>query len=149
MTTYNQKTQDFIKALDTIAPKSLYQLENPGRDAGLIIVDIAPEHFVDQTRQSWVFCSLENSYPSDVFEKALSEAISTNKNLIVEVKSDIDNNFLAQIKEYTSRGLVTLNDKSAVLNPKEVKIVCIMHPEMEGQISYPYFTSMFGPVLRF
>ena len=138
------RIKTFLEVLDNHVPFSEYQISNKKNDLGLVISKISPEDFIRETGQSnsWIVSNDFN------FENILTNGISDNKNIIVYIKNDPENDFISQIKEYYSRGIITKKDKNAVIDPKNLLIICLISKEVLNAISYPYFESLFGPILE-
>jgi hypothetical protein len=140
----SKKIEIFIETLDNPVPISMYQITNKKNDLGLVIGDISPEEFVKKTGNPDVWI-ISNDFN---FEDILIKGISENKNIVVCIKNDLNNEFLSQIKEYTSRGIITKKDKNTTIDPKKLKIICLINKKILDGITYPYFESLFGPVLE-
>lgn len=139
------KIKTFLEILDNPVSLSEYQILNRKKDLGLIISDITLEELIKEmpSDTQWTISLSSN----ENFESILDEAIKETKNVLLAINSDISNNLLSQIKEYSTRGIVTKSSKTSVLKPDDIKIICITTRAMLDQISYPYFETLFGPVI--
>jgi hypothetical protein len=139
------KIKTFLEILDNPVSISEYQISNRKKDLGLIISNLTPEEFTKEipTGIQWIISSSSN----EDFESILDKAIKETKNVLLVINSDISNELLSQIKEFSTRGIITKSSKTSVLKPDNIKIICITTSDMLDQISYPYFETLFGPVI--
>ncbi len=139
------KTKTFLEAVGNPVPLSDYQISEKKQDMGLVISVLSPEDFLQEANddKAWEVSSSQ----SGDFENALEKGIQESRNVLLVINSDPSGDLLAQLKENSARGLVTKSDKASVLDPQNTKIICLVSPEMLEQISYPYFESLFGPVI--
>lgn len=142
MSEKSQKIKDFLQTLTNQVSLSDYQVTKKKNDLALVVGNTPSEFIKDANLQDWF---MSNDYN---FEDALVDAVKQKKNILLLIEHDPRNEFISQIKEYTTRGIITRNDKNAVIDPKNIKIVCLINPKTLNKISYPYFESLFGPVLR-
>jgi hypothetical protein len=142
MTDLYKKIEDFLGALTANVAPSEYAIAEKHKDAGLIVGEVSLADMPKINDHEWI-----ETTPFD-FENAIMDAQEFQQNVLVVIGYDPDSDFITQIKEYSSRGLITKKDKNTTIEIGDTIIVCSIQQNILDQISYPYFMSLFGPILR-
>lgn len=101
-----------------------------------------------------IFLEVDNPNNSDDFLKNLVMANREGKWLMVDLKADPASliiQIIKQLSETNEFSVSHFEDKELFgmkLNPKTRVIFCIENDFLETKITYPYFLSLFGPILR-
>lgn len=142
MTKQRLKIKEFLDILTINVPLSDYQTTSKARDLGLVISSISPENFINDDTKNWIINSEYN------FLDNLVKIKDESKDIIIQIKNNPSNNFISALRECSTRGVITLIDEKVVIDIKKIKIVCLVSSEILDQVTYPYFESLFGPILR-
>lgn len=97
---------------------------------------------------------LDNPYSYDDFVKKLVTANREGQWLIIDCQADpapTITTILKQVNEDSEFTISHFEDKELfrmALNPKTRIVFCINSQTLEETITYPYFLSLFGPIIR-
>jgi|GEM_PF-2717345 len=154
-----KKIKEFFKTLEKV--RHFEPLE-PGRslfDLGLVVfepkIGLQGEHIYNSlSKEKAIFFQLNDSYSSKDFLKNLVIANHEKKWLVVDLKADPSQPIIQVIKQLSQANKFTINHFegqeifNAQLNSKTRVIVCVSNDFLETEVTYPYFSSLFGLVLR-
>lgn len=163
MTTTTTKQKKEIKEFFEVLEKvSHFEPAEPNKklfDLGLVIFEQnssigAKKVYKLLPEGKALFHILDNPYFYDDFVKKLVIANREGQWLIVDCQTDpapTITTILKQVSEDNEFSISHFEDKELfrmALNPKTRIVFCINSQTLEETITYPYFLSLFGPVLR-
>jgi hypothetical protein len=154
-----KEIDEFLESLKKVVHSLPYEPKKKLFDLGLIILEkehqlTAKDIFNLLPENKKIFFELINPYYYDDFVEKLITANREGQLLFVNCKADPAPTIiklLKQLSETNEFSTTDVEDKelfSMKLNPKTRVIFCIDNDFLETKITYPYFISLFGPILR-
>ena len=154
-----KEIREFFNALEKVTHGEPFAPTEELFDLGLVIFEpeskaTAKDIYTLLPEGKGLFFELINPYYYEDFAKKLVTANREGRWLVVDCKTDPAPTIIQIIKQLSETNEFSLShfeDKeifSMKLNPKTRIIFCIDNEFLETKITYPYFISLFGPILR-
>ena len=158
----SQEKSDVVVFFEALEKNTSFDSREPNKilaDSGLIILKKSNSAAVKSVLDALpkgkaVTMKLDNQYFADDFFKKLVMANREGQWLIVECSSDPAPAVIQTLKQISRDNEFSIShfeDKelfSMKMNPKSRVVFLIEDSVLEKDITYPYFTNLFGPVLR-
>lgn len=159
MNSQQKEVKEFFEVLEKVSYSWPWEPKKKLSDLGLIIFETkskatAKDIYELLPEGKSLFFELANPYYYEDFVKKLVIANREGQWLIVDCKADPAPTIIQIIKQLSETNEFSLShfeDKeifSMKLNPKTRVIFCIENDFLETKITYSYFISLFGPILR-
>lgn len=162
MPTADTKAQTLSEFLQTLEKVVHARPEEPGKtlvDLGLVIFGDGSKYDAVAAMDALpkgaaILHALDNPYVFDDFARKLVTANREGQWLVVDCQTDPSPTvigILKQLSEDNSFTLAHFEDKelfNMTLNSRTRIIVCINERALEEKVTYPYFQTFFGPVIR-
>lgn len=154
-----KEIEEFLLAVEKVTHSEPYEPQKQLFDLGLVIFESesklnAKDIYNCLPKGKAIFFELNNPYYSDDFIRNLVIANREGQWLIVDLKTDPSPTIIGIIKSLSETNEFTVSHFEGKelfmmkLNPKTRIIFCIENEFLETKITYPYFLSLFGPILR-